>query len=141
MTRHETHRQTKAKTMTYLSKTTLAAAIAFGAFGASASFAGDGDGIPDRLQLRDGSCLDQVQELLAADETLTMDQIRKQLRDGSCLLDPVVDDDTVADDTDDDTTVTAQKIRTRTGEDNGKGTVARHRNEGGSKAQNGGGRN
>lgn len=125
--------------MTYLTRITLVATFALGALGASAGFAGNGDmlRIKDQLNLHDGSCLEQA-ELLLADESLTLDQVRDQLRDCSCLLDDgVVDDDgddsAVDDDTDD--TVAASpaqtRTRTRTGEDNGKGSVSRARTGGG----------
>ena len=120
--------------MTYLGKTALAATFALGALGATAVTAGNGDMDQIKLHLKDGSCLDQA-ELLLADATLTADQIQQQLRDGSCLLDDTAVDDTVVDDTTDDTiaavTPLQTRTRTRTGEDNGNGSVSRARNEGG----------
>lgn len=119
--------------MTYLNKTTLALALAVGAFGATGLFAGNGDmdQLRDQLreQLKDGSCQELLDETLAANPDATMEQIRLRLRDGSCLLDQTDDE------------VLAQQVRTRTGEDNGNGEVLRHRNEGGAKAQSGGGKN
>lgn len=104
--------------MTFLGKTTLAAALAFTALGTTAAFAGNG--IMDRigLQLRDGSCEDQAVQLLA-DETLTLDQVRDRLRDCSCVVD------------DPDQLQLQTQTRTRTGADNGSDTAERTRTEGG----------
>jgi len=105
--------------MTHLTFFTLAVALTLGA---APVLAGNGDLSQIRLQLRDQSCVDTATELLA-DQTMTMDQVRDRLGDCSCLL------------TDDDTVVTPQQIRLRTGADNGQGTLSRTR------AESGGGRN
>lgn len=117
--------------MTRFLKSTLVATLAMGALGASVAMAGNGGGDQIRLQLRDGSCLDQIATLSATGD-MTRDQIRLQLKDGSCLL-----DDALLVQSSDDTLATTLQVRTRTGEDNGKGNVERHRYEGGSKDQSG----